>query len=279
MLDPHSWSDLYASDITSNDFLLKVQSLLDSPSKVALARAFQGSEVEVLIDFLDAVSEFCAPRLGNPMHQTQVLMQANLNDEHRQRCLRLLYKICKARKVIPTSYTIQSEFVHVGNFRDRGGSAEVSDGEYLGHIVAIKDLRTNQGNFDKIFRVCSVNSVRSHCSTSDQRFCREIIYWKYLCHPNILPLLGVYASMELYYFRILSEWMPNGNLVGYTTAHPEANRLQSVSLLPLPPRVPLPINYLQLSEVASGVAYLHELMIVHGDLKGVIHMLGVRCAH
>ena len=36
-----------------------------------------------------------------------------------------------------------------------------------------------------------------------------------------------------------------------------------------------PVNILgfttaiQLSEVASGVAYLHELKVVHGDLKGV----------
>ena len=32
-------------------------------------------------------------------------------------------------------------------------------------------------------------------------------------------------------------------------------------------------DYPQLSEVASGVTYLHDLRIVHGDLKGVRHYI------
>jgi len=31
----------------------------------------------------------------------------------------------------------------------------------------------------------------------------------------------------------------------------------------------IPLNGLQLSEVASGVTYIHDLGIAHGDLKGV----------
>ena len=38
------------------------------------------------------------------------------------------------------------------------------------------------------------------------------------------------------------------------------------------------INDPQLSEVTSGVAYLHELKIVHGDLKGASTML-LMCGH
>jgi len=44
--------------------------------------------------------------------------------------------------------------------------------------------------------------------------------------------------------------MPNGNVMQYTKSNPTANRLQL------------------LSEVTSGVAYLHNLKVVHGDLKG-----------
>ena len=62
--------------------------------------------------------------------------------------------------------------------------------------------------------------------------------------------------------------MPNGNVMQHTRSNPEANRLRLVSSLAVSPRFFSLINEDQLSEVAAGVAYLHELKIVHGDLKG-----------
>jgi len=63
--------------------------------------------------------------------------------------------------------------------------------------------------------------------------------------------------------------MPNGNVIKYATSNPEANRLRLVRPKAVSSRSLLLIDDLQLSEVASGVAYLHELRVVHGDLKGV----------
>jgi len=65
--------------------------------------------------------------------------------------------------------------------------------------------------------------------------------------------------------------MPNGNVTEYVRSNPEANRLRLVSPAVRSPRdfMLIPLNDSQLSEVASGVAYLHELGIAHGDLKGV----------
>jgi len=64
--------------------------------------------------------------------------------------------------------------------------------------------------------------------------------------------------------------MPNGNVIKYATSNPEENRLRLVRPEVAPSRSPLLlIDDLQLSEVASGVDYLHELKVVHGDLKGV----------
>ena len=67
--------------------------------------------------------------------------------------------------------------------------------------------------------------------------------------------------------------MPNGNVMEYVRSNPEANRLRLVS-----PGVHssrklmfMSLDDLQLSEVTSGVTYLHELGIVHGNLKGVSH--------
>jgi serine/threonine protein kinase len=62
--------------------------------------------------------------------------------------------------------------------------------------------------------------------------------------------------------------MVNGNIVEFVRAHPNHNRLRLVSggsgsILP---------SYQlfgQLAGVATGLEYLHEHDIIHGDLKGV----------
>jgi serine/threonine protein kinase len=64
---------------------------------------------------------------------------------------------------------------------------------------------------------------------SAQRLCREVFIWKRLSHPNILPLLGVSVSKNPLHFRIISEWMPNGNVMEYIGSNPEVNRLRLVS--------------------------------------------------
>ena len=73
-----------------------------------------------------------------------------------------------------------------------------------------------------------VNLARFRYQTFNQRFCGEVVGWKHLSHPNILPLRGVSVSTEPHHFRILSEWMPNGNVMLYIRSNPEVNRLQLV---------------------------------------------------
>lgn len=80
-------------------------------------------------------------------------MHSSLDDKLWQRGLRLLSKICKSQRIVPTSYILQSEFIRVRSVRDRGGFSEVSDGDYLGCTVAIKDLKLNEHDFDRLFRV------------------------------------------------------------------------------------------------------------------------------
>lgn len=151
--DAQPWSGLYNLEITSEDCLSEVRSLLNSPSKISVARNFQGPEAQSLVDFLDRVGELQAWCHGNLNHSTQALAQLRLDDKHGRRCLRLLSKICKSQKIIPASYNFQSELLRIGGVQDCGGFSQVSDGEYLGCTVAIKDLKTSEGDFDKIFKV------------------------------------------------------------------------------------------------------------------------------
>ena len=51
--------------------------------------------------------------------------------------------------------------------------------------------------------------------------------WKVLRHPNVLPLLEVVMTeTEL---AMVSEWMSNGNINEFVTAHQDANRSELVS--------------------------------------------------
>lgn len=41
----------------------------------------------------------------------------------------------------------------IGEIRDKGGFGVVSDGEYRGNIVAVKQIKTSERDPDKIFKV------------------------------------------------------------------------------------------------------------------------------
>lgn len=73
----------------------------------------------------------------------------------------------------------------------------------------------------------SLPKVRSEELTAiTQRFCKEVVMWKNLRHPNVLPLLGV--TMSYGHFAIVSEWMTNGNINEFVKAHEDANRFEPV---------------------------------------------------
>lgn len=58
-------------------------------------------------------------------------------------------------------------------------------------------------------------------------FYREMVAWKQLLHPNVIPFLGV--SETLFAFSIISPWLPNGNIVDYIQENQATNRLQLVT--------------------------------------------------
>lgn len=53
--------------------------------------------------------------------------------------------------------------------------------------------------------------------------------WKFLRHPNVLPLLGVTITETR--FAMVSEWMANGSINEFAKAHPAADRLTLVCLI------------------------------------------------
>jgi len=110
-----------------------------------------------------------------------------------------------------------------------GGFADVWKGKYHGREVAAKVLRVYSTNdFEKIRKVGDSQPVVfiNKLTAPIQRFCKEVVTWKALRHPNVLQLLGV--TMTKNKFVMVSEWMENGNINEFMRAHPSVNRLELV---------------------------------------------------
>ena len=87
--------------------------------------------------------------------------------------------------------------------------------------------------------------------------------WKYLTHPNIVPLLCVTFTP----FQLISECMSGGELPDYIKMYPDADRLGLVGSLLL--CLSHAYSRCQLSDVTKGLCYLHSCNVIHADLKGV----------
>ena len=59
-----------------------------------------------------------------------------------------------------------------------------------------------------------------------QEFCKEAVIWRYLQHPNILPLIGVATGSEWY--SLVSDWMDHGTINTFTEMNPDVNRVDLV---------------------------------------------------
>ena len=70
-------------------------------------------------------------------------------------------------------------------------------------------------------------------------------------------------------FVMVSEWMNGGNINEFIKAHRNVNRFELVSC----PQCWLRLcssPFQQLKDVTSGLVYMHDQAMVHGDLKGVL---------
>ena len=99
-------------------------------------------------------------------------------------------------------------------------------GECDGREVAVKVLRTYEtSDIQKIIGVGYLLCSLSTCEPTDisvQRFCKEVVMWKFLRHPNVLPLIGV--TMSETRFVMISDWMVNGKITNFVKARPDVNR-------------------------------------------------------
>ena len=117
-----------------------------------------------------------------------------------------------------------------------GGFADLRSGMYEERLVAIKTLRFTAGDDYMKIRKVSINDGHlghTPSITSLQRFCKEVVLWSTLSHPNILKLVGVQEDVKRRQFAIVSEWMSRGNIMEFIENN-HANRLELVCGITFP---------------------------------------------
>ncbi|TFY54870.1 hypothetical protein EVG20_g9534 [Dentipellis fragilis] len=114
------------------------------------------------------------------------------------------------------------------------------------------------GSFSTVYRGTWRNrtvAIKMLAETTPKNlFVKEAELWKTFSHPHIVPLLGASSASSNPPWFFVSPYYKNGNLVKFLkdlrTVH-EAIILRCMQ------------------EIATGMAYLHEHDILHGDLKAV----------
>ncbi|OCH91487.1 kinase-like protein, partial [Obba rivulosa] len=164
------------------------------------------------------------------------------------RCLDLLRKLCERNESFPRSCTIPAR--RIKRVSDQptgsGGNADVWKGEYDETEVALKVVR--------VYGYRDANQIiLKSCF-------KEAVIWKHLRHRNIARFYGICIAPSE--FSLVAQWMSHGTVVAFLECHPIFDRLALIV------------------DVAEGLQYLHDLDIVHGDLKGaniLVNGQGVAC--
>ncbi|CAL1703188.1 unnamed protein product [Somion occarium] len=157
-------------------------------------------------------------------------------------CRRVL-RSCQQSRTLPTNFYLHGVMRLEGDPLTDGGFSDVYMGIYGNRMVALKQIRFL--NYD------------ADAERIDKRIRREAILWKQLQHPYILPFLGIdleTSSSNPPKPRLVSPWMKEGNI-----------RKAAYSLKCSGRHYPVDDWLLQ---VAKGLKYLHDMGMIHGDLRG-----------
>ncbi|KAJ7814160.1 kinase-like domain-containing protein [Mycena olivaceomarginata] len=143
-------------------------------------------------------------------------------------------------RIAITGIVVSSHLVAAGGFSNiyRG---EYSDAQGNTVEIALKVLRIFQEHND-----ATLENLR-------KKFFKEVLVWRYLEHPNIVPFLGVDSTtFPNLAMAMVTPWMSQGNVISYISGNS--------------PCSPYAMSLLHNS--IAGLKYLHSVNIVHGDLRG-----------
>jgi len=114
-----------------------------------------------------------------------------------------------------------------------GGFGEVWKGRVPGQeLIAVKIMKIyEKSDVEKLLKVSfSIACVGYSLKWGLQGFSTEVVTWRQLSHPNVLPFYGVFhLNNNRSRVCLISPWMENGNIVQFLSKFPDANRIKLVS--------------------------------------------------
>ncbi|KAF9778185.1 kinase-like domain-containing protein [Thelephora terrestris] len=207
---------LVSPGVLPNELASFIETVALNIKAADIVQCLRGTDAQIFINVID-----------------QSLETIEFTPPVRRKCVKSLYKMCAGHTLLPRSLHLELPGGTMGDVQYRSGSADVLRCERSDGAVAVKALRPRDG--------VSLEDMTN-------RFCKELITWKSLQHPNVLPLQG--AIMTGGQFAMVSEWMADGNIKEFIAARQDANRFEL------------------LADAARGLMHLHSRGMIHGDLKG-----------
>ncbi|KAE9399078.1 kinase-like protein [Gymnopus androsaceus JB14] len=199
-------------------------------------------QLRALSDLDEASASFAMQVLQTELDRMHTLNKKYASQsQYRRKYLKLMRHLNHLHGVLPPTMFLKGLVCESKHPVAGGGFADV----WIGR------LNDSQRVCIKVLRFFLQGSDRE---TLLKALSKEVLLWRQLRHPNILPFLGVNTELFSPSFCIISPWMSNGDAISYA---------RNVSL-------DLSTKLKHSMQIAQGLIYLHGLdpPVVHGDIKG-----------
>ncbi|KAL0057918.1 Rho guanine nucleotide exchange factor [Marasmius tenuissimus] len=250
---PNAGQPLSPKELVRKENVFK--QLIDDPAHYEQVMACEGYDAQRVLD------------------NWQLMIECTRDRGIRTRLMRSMLELSNNSGLFPQCLEIE-EVKDLKKGSAYGGYADIWTGKIGGMKVAVKVVHGLRESLKheraiKVRFEVYVQSLSGLIHNLTKAIMREAIIWRNLNHPNIVPSTGMYwFNKDQREICLVSPWVDNETLPEFLKTHPEVDpttqrRLASDS------SDSIIQHYLILSKgIAQGLAYLHDLQITHGDIKG-----------
>ena len=224
------WNSV-ASTTNNPEVVLALSEILSDRADRDFILSLGREEAKRCINILDRVSFDLHLPHSPPQKVCQGIVEPNLRPAEKHDFFSLLRRLAQRHGRLPDRMMIK-EKIEVSDELLTFFDGSVGAGTYKGHSVAVKTARFGSPRDLEKIRKVSINDILVPTrgvipSTPPQRFCKEVVLWSVLSHPNILEFVGVQVDMVERQLATVSKWMGHGNIMQFARKN-HVNRLELV---------------------------------------------------